>query len=180
MQYSKYVHLFEVDDDVIALYHSLLIRTVFISSSESELITKYFESGIITDANTSEIVKYLYTNYFIVDNNEDDESLYHRCVEMISEPAISNAYIVVTENCNFNCKYCFIANAVQGDKPIKVMSKETATKAVELLQRTYEQQQHSYDKTITFYGGEPLLNFDIIKHFIDEVFGFRSHGVPLW
>lgn len=169
MQYSKYVHLFEVDDDVIALYHSLLIRTVFISSSESELITNYFESGIINDSNTSEIVKYLYTNYFIVDNNEDDESLYHKCVEMISEPAISNAYIVVTENCNFNCKYCFIANAVQGDKPIKVMSKETATKAVELLQRTYEQQQHSYDKTITFYGGEPLLNFDIIKHFIDEV-----------
>ena len=93
MQYSKYVHLFEVDDDIIALYHSLLIRTVFISSSESELIANYFESGIINDANTSEIVKYLYTNYFIVDNNEDDESLYHKCVEMISEPAISNAYI---------------------------------------------------------------------------------------
>jgi len=49
------------------------------------------------------------------------------------------------------------------------MTKEVATKAVMLLQRTYEKQQHSYDKTITFYGGEPLLNFDIIKFFMDEV-----------
>lgn len=169
MQYSKYVHLFPVEDNVIALYHALLIRTVFISNQEAEDIKLYFENGITNNNALFDTISYLYTNYFVVNNKEEDVALYSKCIELISEPAISNAYIIVTENCNFNCKYCFISNAVQNMHPVKVMTKETASKAVMLLQRTYEKQQHSYDKTITFYGGEPLLNFDIIKFFIDEV-----------
>lgn len=169
MQYSKYVHLFPIEDNVIALYHALLIRTVFITNQESEEIRLYFENGTTNNNALIDTINYLYTNYFVVNNEEEDVALYSKCIELISEPAISNAYIVVTENCNFNCKYCFISNAVQNTHPVKVMTKEVASKAVMLLQRTYERQQHSYDKTITFYGGEPLLNFDVIKFFIDEV-----------
>lgn len=169
MQYSKYVHSFLVDDDIIALYHALLIRTVFITNQEAQQISLYFEKGSTDDKSIIETVNYLYTNYFVVNNEEEDRVLYSKCIDMISEPAISNAYIIVTENCNFNCKYCFISDAVQNAKLVKVMSKDVATKTVMLLQRTYEKQQHSYDKTITFYGGEPLLNFNIIKFFMNEV-----------
>lgn len=169
MQYSKYVHSFPIEDNVIALYHALLIRTVFITSQEAQQINLYFEKRVIGDKATIETINYLYTNYFVVNNEEEDNVLYSKCIDMIPEPAISNAYIVVTENCNFNCKYCFISNAVQNVKPEKVMTKDVATKTVMLLQRTYEKQQHPYDKTITFYGGEPLLNFDVIKFFIDEI-----------
>ncbi|WP_251621698.1 radical SAM/SPASM domain-containing protein [Odoribacter lunatus] len=169
MQYSKYVHTFPVEDNVVALYHALLIRTVFVTNQESQQINLFFEKGTTNDHVTVEMINYLYTNYFVVNNDEEDSALYSKCMDMIAEPAISNAYIVVTENCNFNCKYCFISNAVQNVYPVKVMTKEVATNAVMLLQRTYEKQQHSYDKTITFYGGEPLLNFDIIKFFMDEV-----------
>lgn len=174
MRYSKYVHPFPIDNDMVALYHSLLIRTVFITQQEMQQINLYFERGVTDNETVKETINYLYTNCFVVNNEEEDKALYSKCIEMISEPAISNAYIVVTENCNFNCKYCFISNAVQNVRPVKVMTKETATKAVELLQRTYERQQHAYDKTITFYGGEPLLNFEIIKFFIDEVNRIRK------
>ena len=169
MQYSKYVHSFSIRDNVIALYHALLIRTVFITQQESQEISLYFEEGTTNNSALIDTINYLYTNYFVINNEDEDAALYAKCIKLISEPAISNAYIVVTENCNFNCKYCFISNAVQNAHPIKVMTKEIASKAVMLLQRTYEKQQHSYDKTITFYGGEPLLNFDIIKFFINEV-----------
>lgn len=169
MQYSKYVHTFPVGDNVIALYHALLIRTVFITRQEAEEIRMYFAEGKTDNSVLTDTINYLYANYFVVNDKDEDAALYSKCIELISEPAISNAYIVVTENCNFNCKYCFISNAVQNAHPVKVMTKEVASKAVMLLQRTYEKQQHSYDKTITFYGGEPLLNFDVIKFFIDEV-----------
>ncbi len=169
MQYSKYVHSFPVESNIIALYHALLIRTVFITSQEAQEIRLYFENGMTDNNALTNTINYLYTNYFVVNNEEEDGALYSKCIELISEPAISNAYIVVTENCNFNCKYCFISNAVQNAHPVKVMTKEVASKAVMLLQRTYEKQQHSYDKTITFYGGEPLLNFDVVKFFIDEI-----------
>lgn len=169
MQYSKYVHSFPVENNVIALYHALLIRTVFITDEEAQEIRSYFENGATDNQSLIDTINYLYTNFFVVNNEEEDVALYSKCIDLISEPAISNAYIVVTENCNFNCKYCFISTAVQNTHPIKVMTKEIASKAVMLLQRTYEKQQHSYDKTITFYGGEPLLNFDVIKFFIDEI-----------
>lgn len=178
MQYSRYAYIFDVGSDSIALYHSLLIRTVFLSVREKEAIDLYLKSNITLSVELKETVNYLFANYYIVDTIQDDDNLYQQCVDLIYPPAISNVYIVVTENCNFNCKYCFISERVMSNGSNKVMSRDVARASVELLQRTYERQQHEYDKTITFYGGEPLLNFDIIKYFMQEVERIKS--VAYW
>ena len=169
MQFSKYAHFFEVGDGSIGVFHSLLVRTVFLSQHEKAAIDAYLTEGRALNNEVQETADYLYSNYYLVSSKEEDEELHRQCVEMIYPPAISNAYIVVTENCNFNCKYCFISDIVSANDKNKVMSKEVAKASVELLQRTYERQQHDYDKTITFYGGEPLLNFEIIRYFMQEV-----------
>jgi len=176
MQYSKYVHIFHVENDVMALYHALLIRTVFLNQAELQQINSYLETNRMDHAALSDTVQYLYDNYYLVADDEEDCKLYSKCIELISPPAISNAYIVVTENCNFNCKYCFISNAVQSPGVTKVMTEEVARQAVKLLQRTYEKQQTPYDKTITFYGGEPLLNFEVIRFFMEEVERIKAQG----
>lgn len=178
MRYSRYTHIFDVGSDSIALYHSLLIRTVFLSVREKEAIDLYLKSNIPLSVELKETVNYLFANYYIVDTIQDDDNLYQQCVDLIYSSAISNVYIVVTENCNFNCKYCFISERVMLNGSNKVMSRDVAKASVELLQRTYERQQHEYDKTITFYGGEPLLNFDIIKYFMQEVECIKS--VAYW
>ncbi|WP_251620325.1 radical SAM/SPASM domain-containing protein [Odoribacter lunatus] len=154
---------------MVALYHALLVRTVFITYTEAQQLDFYFKTNDIDSDAILETIQYLYVNCYIVVNADEDNKLYNKCIELISPPAISNAYIVVTENCNFNCKYCFISNAVQHAGETKVMTNEVARQTVKLLQKTYERQQTSYDKTITFYGGEPLLNFDVICFFMDEV-----------
>ena len=169
MQFSKYIHFYNIGDETIGVFHSLLIRTVFLSPQEKKVIDSYLENGTPLNDELKETVNYLFANYYIVNSDKEDKDLYRQCVGMIYPPAISNAYIVVTENCNFSCKYCFISERVTANDKNKIMSKEVAKASVELLQRTYERQQHEYDKTITFYGGEPLLNFDIIKYFMQEV-----------
>lgn len=169
MRFSRYTHFYDVGNKTIGVFHSLLIRTVFLSSQEKKAIDLYLENGTPLSEELKETVNYLFANYYIVNSDKEDEDLYRQCVGMIFPPAISNAYIVVTENCNFNCKYCFISERVTASDKNKIMSKEVAEASVELLQRTYERQQHEYDKTITFYGGETLLNFDIIKYFMQEV-----------
>ena len=143
-----------------------------------EALDLYLKNNTPLDKEQKETVNYLFANYYIVDTIEKDDKLYQQCIGLIYPPAISNAYIVVTENCNFNCKYCFISERVTSDGSNKVMSRDVAKASVELLQRTYERQQHEYDKTITFYGGEPLLNFDIIKYFMQEVRHAKS--VAYW
>ncbi|MBF0651080.1 radical SAM protein [Dysgonomonas sp. GY75] len=169
MQFSKYVHFFYVEKNVIGIYHSLLIKTVFIDKEELQNIELYFRTNKFVNTEIENSIKYLYQNYFIIKSNEEDNALYDKCTSLIFPSAISNTYIVVTENCNFNCKYCFISETVNANKINKVMTQEGVQASVALLQRTYERQQTDYDKTITFYGGEPLLNYDIIKFFIEEI-----------
>ena len=52
------------------------------------------------------------------------------------------------------------------------MNNNIIRKTVHFLQKTYEYQKNSNvdgAQIITFYGGEPLLNFAGIKTFIEEV-----------
>ena len=67
---------------------------------------------------------------------------------------------VVTKNCNFNCVYCQAGNLSENCKLI--MSKEIAKKAVDIAL-----QSPSEKMTFEFQGGEPLLNYDIIKFIIE-------------
>lgn len=174
MQFSKYAHFYVVGNDTIGVFHSLLIRTIFLTKNEKEAIDLYLDNETPMSDDLKETVNYLFSNYYIVNSEAEDDNLYQQCVNLIYPPAISNAYIVVTENCNFNCKYCFISERVSAIDTNKVMAKEVAKASVELLQRTYEHQHHEYDKTITFYGGEPLMNLDIIKYFMQEVERMKS------
>lgn len=176
MKFSKYTYIKEVDNDIVALYHALLVRTVFVSKQELHQLNEYFEGKEVEVENIMETIKYLYKYYYVVNEDNDDKLLYERCLENVSSPSISNAYIVVTENCNFNCKYCFISQAVQEGKAMKVMSEDVARSSARLLQRTYEKKQTPYDKTITFYGGEPLMNFKAIQYFFDEIHKLKSEN----
>lgn len=87
------------------------------------------------------------------------------------DAAISNAsnlIFTLTENCNLNCAYCAYSGKYHQERThsSKKMTFETAAKAVELFfsyiskpTRTLNNRQISFG----FYGGEPLLEFDLLK-----------------
>jgi uncharacterized protein len=64
-----------------------------------------------------------------------------------------NLAFIVTDDCNFNCSYCTLK------KEKKYMKSSTIEKAVTFFYPFL--QENAY---IIFYGGEPLLAFDQIKH----------------
>lgn len=67
----------------------------------------------------------------------------------------------VTENCNLRCDYCIYQNSFSGfrDFSPRSMSEETAIKAIDyILKNSYRDEIY-----VGFYGGEPLLKFDLIK-----------------
>lgn len=66
--------------------------------------------------------------------------------------------------CNLQCKYCWNDGGKYVRKNEGKMSKETAKRAIDFLV------EHSYESdeiTVDFYGGEPLLNFEVMKFTID-------------
>lgn len=73
----------------------------------------------------------------------------------------------VTQSCNFRCKYCIYsenANKSQRAHSSKHMSWEMAKKAIDFL---YDHSVDSKKIYIGFYGGEPLLEFELIKQCIE-------------
>ncbi len=67
--------------------------------------------------------------------------------------------IWVTTACNMKCKYCY-----EGiEKENLYLTKSTAEQAIKYILSHLEQINPDY-LIISFHGGEPLLNFDIIKY----------------
>nr|WP_297932353.1 radical SAM protein [uncultured Lachnoclostridium sp.] len=70
----------------------------------------------------------------------------------------------VTQNCNLRCGYCIYhdGNGTFRNFSNRSMTWETAKKAIDYAF------QHSGDEiAITFYGGEPLVNYDLLKECIE-------------
>lgn len=70
----------------------------------------------------------------------------------------------VTEFCNLNCRYCYESE----NKCSKYLSKSVAEQV--LLYIKNKVAQDNYDAIwINYHGGEPFLNFEIIKWFTDKI-----------
>lgn len=65
----------------------------------------------------------------------------------------------ICHNCNLNCEYCFAdGGSYMGDK--QSMSFEVAKKAIDFL---LEKSGKRRNLEIDFFGGEPLLNLEVVK-----------------
>lgn len=64
--------------------------------------------------------------------------------------------LAITDRCNLGCKYCYVKNRN------KVMTLETINKVIPKLHE-YVKQSGQQKYSISYFGGEPLMNFDLIK-----------------
>lgn len=86
----------------------------------------------------------------------------------------SQLTLKVTEQCNMRCKYCIYSEHYPDTKFYSevYMKWETAKKAVDdflsHFHRTWERNK-TRKPVIAFYGGEPLLGFDVIKKTVEYV-----------
>lgn len=96
--------------------------------------------------------------------------------EEMESPQESNAYIrrlqkkistditlIVARACNLGCKYCYAEGGSFGRKPA-LMSPETARRAVDYA---FRRSAGASQIGIVFFGGEPLLNFPVIKDVVE-------------
>lgn len=93
------------------------------------------------------------------------------------ENNISGVCLSITQNCNLRCEYCIYSGIYSSGRTHsdKTMSFEIAKKAIDYaICRSSAQPQFM----LSFYGGEPLLRFDLIKQCIEYTIN-EYHGKKL-
>lgn len=81
-------------------------------------------------------------------------------------------YLVMTKQCNLRCSYCLEQPAKGNCAPksgSSLMSIETAKKAIDIFWEMFSCDKDTMDSTITFYGGESLLNWPVIKESLEYI-----------
>ena len=78
----------------------------------------------------------------------------------------------VTTKCNFRCKYCCYSDFYKDNRThgLTNMSWETAKKAIDYYASNFyfvSKRNPLLPATIGFYGGEPLINFKLIKKVVE-------------
>lgn len=77
---------------------------------------------------------------------------------------IKQLILEVTGICNLRCGYCIYNDGYEGNRNFntKIMSREIAFKGIDYLA------EHGGEEVaVTFYGGEPLLQFELVKECIE-------------
>lgn len=123
-----------------------------------------FKKVIHKDVNSdSELGRQLLAKNMVYDetNLEYSSLLTHDMRRIKGHVAVGTSLhiFVVTTACNMRCVYCQANNGVTC--PSLFMTEEMAEKAVDIAL-----QSPTRDLSFEFQGGEPLLNFDIIKHIV--------------
>jgi len=110
-----------------------------------------------------------------------------RWVEHYAEHRVESLTLQVTQQCNLRCSYCAYSGLYYNrEHSSERMSIETAISAIDFLLAHSDEIKEIH---IGFYGGEPLLEFDLIKTCVSYVkekvegkivtFGITTNGTLL-
>lgn len=141
--------LFEMDTDS---------EKVFI---ENENIENYPELKLFCESN------------FILKTDENIQQItkvYEKSFESKIKSAVKGMTLMVSQKCNLRCRYCYGDEGEYQNKG--EMNLDIAVKAMELLMKKTERENID----ICFFGGEPLMNYKLIRDFIDYVESNSNFG----
>ncbi len=154
--FSGAVHV--VDDvayDVIALFDKGEAHGTIVSA----MLEKY---GDLPDVNESEIRECIEdVEALIADGKLFSKDAYEKIAKTYrpSNFTMKALCLHVAHTCNLNCSYCFASQGkYHGERAI--MSLETGKRAIDFL---IENSGTHVNLDIDFFGGEPLMNWDVVK-----------------
>ncbi len=151
----KYPYLYDRHSNSITVltedeFHELsLVEKGELDAEVSGVVKKYQEFGMLMPN--------------VVNKIEDTRIL---GIEQHLKSRIETLILQVTQQCNLRCEYCIYSGIYEHSRTHSAqrMSFETAKKAIDFF---LDRNRELSDVIIGFYGGEPLLEFDLIKQCVE-------------
>lgn len=160
MLISRFANSVDLNNGYHAVFNSLIMKPLFLDSEEY----KIFEEGTFSDLLSIELKKI----GVLIDSSIWDETALTELKRQVNQHCgdWDIMYLITTSSCNLACKYCFLDNNPNAKKNTKMMGFEVAKTAVDKFSN-FGKRTDWKDTNLLFYGGEPTLNFDVIKKTIE-------------
>lgn len=178
---SKHKYIYDVETGTVIPDNgvlSLIIKKIADGKKDSEIsgeLSRSFPETVVEG--TLKFIRRWQTMYggFLRDASMPDRSYSVSEAAVDHEYDMGTSYLMVlnlTENCNLRCRYCYLSEEYQftRNRTENRMSFETAKKAVDRYFSYLERIKKKIPNKkagITFYGGEPLLEFSLIKRIVN-------------
>lgn len=181
---SRFAHSYDLGD-AIALYHSLRMKPVYLTKKAFRSLQAWLASSLckkVEDApadirtEVNELVKYK----ILTQTKDEDDKVLQFVRSKIPAPAINVCYMIMSEQCNLACKYCFLGNndcEKRGNFLLENMSVETAEQAIKFFIRQIKESGLDTEinkPVLIFYGGEPLVNYDVLEYIAKRINELRN------
>jgi len=172
MEWSRYNLLFESKRNGWLLYNSGSNSFVQINDDIVDFIKELKRSPNMDFSDTPDLyMKLRFAGFLIEDGKDDDLIRILKMRRLTSNYAGNKLSLIIapTKECNFACKYCYQHNRISSK-----MSDETENKLIQFVQK-HNSITNAY---LTWYGGEPLLEFERIKSITKKIaaLGLNYHS----
>jgi len=166
---SKFTHVVQINKNIFALFNSLWLRVLFFDKNLLPFVDRLIKGLEANEAiNALDVSmktegekllsQMLLEKYF---EPEMDASKLLEIADLLAYSQISVMYLMVTNECNLACSYCYLSDALWRG-PTRIMNVDTARRAINLFADIVTQHKIDHPQII-FYGGEPLLNKELLK-----------------
>lgn len=101
-----------------------------------------------------------------LDTLEDEGDLFSRAGtedQPDGQVPLGAMVLQVAHDCNLRCRYCYAASGTYGGTA-GMMDRNVGERAIDFF---LENSADAQTLNVTFFGGEPLLNFGLVKHLVE-------------
>jgi uncharacterized protein len=144
-------------DGLTAVFHALHPRPFFVEAASWNRFT--------AGESDEDIMSALHDSGLLTTIDEDIASVAAVENKSAMKDTMSILYLVMTKKCNFRCRQCFQPErqcSKQSNEPF--MTEETARVAIDCFIRHLKMSEcEAVEPQIQFYGGEPLLNWPVLR-----------------
>ena len=156
---SKYAKKIKLKSDLYAVFNSYVIEPIFLNKENSQKLLNGDLSSF-----TEDDITYLKEIGIIITDETIDKLIVQTVLDAYKnnlENKITIMYIIPTNVCNLQCKYCFIGKLNEKRENLDI---NTAKHAIDLF--AIHLKKINEIGEIFFYGAEPLMNFELIKEIV--------------
>lgn len=149
------------------VYKNVVVKVKEETYNKLQYLCKYGDENNQLDYN-EEITELLKDGFL---SEKKDNIIIHPYTDLCDDyidKKVQNVILQVTQNCNFKCRYCSFSGEGYLDRTRKniSMSWEIAKKSIDYVLLRNIECNHI---TFSFYGGEPLIEYDLIKKCIEYI-----------